>query len=336
MSTTTILTTSPNAGSNSNAESNGKCSPDRVKRPMNAFMVWSRERRRRMAQENPKMHNSEISKRLGAEWKQLSDPEKRPYVDEAKRLRAVHMKDHPDYKYRPRRKSKTLLKKDNKYTLSMLGAQGGPPVQRSMVQNPADHFGQMNGFAYSPITGYNQMNVNDPYSNIYAGHPLSPHTPTQIQPSNGLHHAAYSHMGGSGQIYSTVSTQGQVYALNGTQSMNSISPLSYSQPSNQVLIPNIKQEMPSPGSQSSRGRSCTDQLGDMINTYLPGESAAASANANHHPVTASHHIPPSRYSQWQEQSSVANSNLPVHSGVPASSISSVSGVSGTIPLTHMP
>jgi len=100
----------PGGGGTGGPSPNKKEDPNHIKRPMNAFMVWSRLQRRKIAQENPKMHNSEISKRLGSGWKLLTEEDKRPFIDEAKRIRAKHMKDHPDYKYRPRRKPKTLQK----------------------------------------------------------------------------------------------------------------------------------------------------------------------------------------------------------------------------------
>ena len=141
------MSTGGASNSNNGANNNAKANTERVKRPMNAFMVWSRGQRRKMAQENPKMHNSEISKRLGADWKLLSDNDKRPFVDEAKRLRALHMKEHPDYKYRPRRKNKALMKKQDKYSMPVGGAERRPPpVQRAVAQMQPEQYTQYNGY----------------------------------------------------------------------------------------------------------------------------------------------------------------------------------------------
>ena len=81
-----------------------------VKRPMNAFMVWSQIERRKISEIQPDMHNAEISKRLGKRWKQLTDEDRQPYVEEAERLRLLHMQEYPDYKYRPRKKVKPVPK----------------------------------------------------------------------------------------------------------------------------------------------------------------------------------------------------------------------------------
>ncbi|KAK3744876.1 hypothetical protein QZH41_003656 [Actinostola sp. cb2023] len=76
-----------------------------IKRPLNSFMVWAKEKRRMMNKKNPKMRNADISKILGEEWRKMAEKDKQPYVQQAVYLRRQHKIDYPNYRYRPRRKN---------------------------------------------------------------------------------------------------------------------------------------------------------------------------------------------------------------------------------------
>ncbi|XP_072362036.1 transcription factor Sox-3 [Scyliorhinus torazame] len=240
------------SGPGSNGK-NANNNPDRVKRPMNAFMVWSRGQRRKMAQENPKMHNSEISKRLGADWKLLSDSEKRPFIDEAKRLRALHMKEHPDYKYRPRRKTKTLIKKD-KYSLpGGLLSPGAVAVNSSVgVSQRMDSYPHMNGWANGT---YPLMQDQLAYSQ-HAGI-NSP----QIQQMHRYEMASlqYSPMMSTAQTYMNAASTYSMSPGYGQQNTPAM-----------ALSSMVKTEPTTPPPLSSHPRgACLGDLRDMISMYLP-------------------------------------------------------------------
>ena len=95
---------------------------------MNAFMVWSQLERRKIIEVTPDKHNAEISKELGRRWKLLPEDARQPYIDEAERLRILHQKEYPDYKYKPRKKPKS----------SAGGGGGGTPTSTmSLTSTPS-------------------------------------------------------------------------------------------------------------------------------------------------------------------------------------------------------
>eukprot|EP00041_Stephanoeca_diplocostata_P016776 m.331593 g.331593 ORF g.331593 m.331593 type:complete len:345 (-) comp20482_c0_seq1:349-1383(-) len=96
-----------NVGTPANAGKQSK--KKRIARPMNSFMVFAQEYRAQLRTTHPEIDNKEISKMLGQKWKNLTEQEKKKYVNEAERLAEQHKKDHPDWKFvraPPRKKPK--------------------------------------------------------------------------------------------------------------------------------------------------------------------------------------------------------------------------------------
>ena len=71
--------------------------PNRPKKPMTAFLLFSGANRGAIKSKHPDMKVTEISKELGKRWRGSSDKAKSPFVKEAKKLKKNYDKEKAKY-----------------------------------------------------------------------------------------------------------------------------------------------------------------------------------------------------------------------------------------------
>ena len=120
-------------------------------RPMNAFMLWQREHRPMVLQRAPELQNHMVSIKLGELWKEmvLQDPEKKAHYQEKERVeKAAHANKYPNYKYQPKKRTKTAGRPATKKTAK-------PKINRR-PRRLHESDGEDSGVCDSPTPEYNR------------------------------------------------------------------------------------------------------------------------------------------------------------------------------------
>ncbi|XP_074075486.1 protein capicua homolog isoform X4 [Macrotis lagotis] len=114
------------SSSEKDGRSPNKREKDHIRRPMNAFMIFSKRHRALVHQRHPNQDNRTVSKILGEWWYALGPKEKQKYHDLAFQVKEAHFKAHPDWKWcnKDRKKSSSDTKP------VALGLAGGPKEMR--------------------------------------------------------------------------------------------------------------------------------------------------------------------------------------------------------------
>ncbi|OQR69540.1 hypothetical protein BIW11_01830 [Tropilaelaps mercedesae] len=151
-----------------------------IRRPMNAFMIFSKRHRALVHQRHPNQDNRTVSKILGEWWYALRPLEKQQYHEMAFKVKEEHFKKHPEWKWCSRERKRS----ENAAGAGGSGRQEGdeasdgeecaggsvPTVLQSSVSSAAS-CGNLLG-----VHGASHTTITSPSASVSSPLPLSPLT----------------------------------------------------------------------------------------------------------------------------------------------------------------
>jgi hypothetical protein len=171
-----------------------------IKRPLNAYMIWTVEQRQKIHKE-PRQKMNEISRAMGEVWKKMTDAEKAPYFEQAKKYSDEHKKalrDNPNLAYVPSKKKMRLTSKNPENDKSVSNSSSpdlsdipeSPAVLNSRSASFAPMSPPINGIihqhlqrsSHTPITLTPRISYYHPVS--ANGESLDGHSTVRIVPAN--------------------------------------------------------------------------------------------------------------------------------------------------------
>lgn len=135
----------------------------KIRRPMNAFMIFSKRHRAMVHQKHPNQDNRTVSKILGEWWYALKPEEKNRYHELASEVKEAHFRTYPEWKWcsKDRRKSSSSGKDGRGRTDSIDGMEEISPT------TPLEHFhsGDISSFAIPSSHDENDsaMDTSEPH-----------------------------------------------------------------------------------------------------------------------------------------------------------------------------
>lgn len=158
----------PSITSERRAQRNRERDPAWVPRPRNAFIIFRCQYSQNHARENKDNEptaEKTLSKRAAEAWRTLTEHEKQPWKDAAEQERKSHAKNHPGYKYRPRKRNQDAHRKI------------GSLSRREQVESFVDRVTSRSSSVFESDSASDYTNSSSPTSMDSSPSPEPPSTP---------------------------------------------------------------------------------------------------------------------------------------------------------------